>query len=70
MINAIKYYFDNQEKSVWFRQSTQEWVIEIDITVPNEFCLTSRYSHKYKLLAHLRYVFTCMKDVRRINNVL
>lgn len=70
MINAIHYYIKHQHRIIWFRDSTQEWVVEIDISVPNEFCLTSRYTHKYKLCAMLRFALSCRKDIIRIKNVL
>jgi hypothetical protein len=44
----------NIETSTWFRESTQEWVIEMVVRIPDQLFSTTRYTGKTQLEA-LKY---------------
>jgi hypothetical protein len=61
------YYVMRSCCSYWYRESTNEWVYEVHINIPNEYDCTSRYTHKYKHLCWanwLKYFWSCVSDLR------
>ena len=66
-MKALRLYFVMRSCSYWYRESTNEWVYEVHINIPNEYDCTSRYTHKYKHLCWanwLKYFWSCVSDLR------
>ncbi len=66
-MKALRLYFVIRSCRYWFRESTKEWVLEIETQVKNEYICTARYPHKYKLLCNiiwLRYFWSDVSDLR------
>lgn len=55
-IKALVLYFKSSKFRYWYRDSTNEWVLEVNITIPKELDSTIRYPAKNKLLCFLKWL--------------
>ena len=56
MIKAIILYFKLWEPKYWYRESTNEWVLEVAIEIHGKYHRTSRYTHKFKFMTNLVWI--------------
>lgn len=60
-------------RKIWFRKSTNDWVWEWTINIPEELHATYRYSGKYKIVCFVNYLIYCSsmyKDLINAKNKL
>lgn len=68
-IKALYLYFNIRKYHYWYRESTNEWVFEVDVQIVKKYNCTSRYSHKYKQMCWwnwLKYFWSVVNDLYNI----
>lgn len=71
-IAAFSLYFSNRKYKYWFRETTDEWVFEVTVEIPGEYCNTSRYVSRLKYTCHVVwfwYFIDVIRDLKRIIKV-
>jgi hypothetical protein len=67
-LKALRLYFASRKTRYWYRESTNEWVYEIDTIVTGYYLGNSRYPHRYKFLCWfvwLVYFNSVVEDLRK-----
>ena len=67
-LKALRLYFVMRSCHYWYRESTNEWVFEVDIRIPEEYNSTSRYPHKYKHLCWITWLLYFWDTVNDLRN--
>ncbi|NBO22110.1 hypothetical protein EBU94_02055 [bacterium] len=66
-VKALWLYFNVRNTNLWYRDSTNEWVYEVDVTIENEYNCVSRYSNKLKFVCYFqwfRFFWSVVSDLR------
>jgi hypothetical protein len=66
-LKALRLYFVMRETKYWHRNSTNEWVLEVNTQIVGEYNCTSRHPHKFKFMTNLvwlRYFWGTVNDLR------
>ena len=68
----IVYRKNTKKIGIWYRNSTNSWVVEYQTNILDVLCVTNRISSKYKWLLfikyHLYYKWKYIKDLYDIAN--
>ena len=67
-IKALRLYFVRSSCFYWYRESTNEWVFEVEIQIPTEYNCTSRFPHRYKNLCWVVWLINFWDTVGDLRN--
>lgn len=64
-LKAFIFYFKTRKTSFWFRESTTEWIYEVEVQTENYYS-NSRYSNKVKLFCYFIWLYLFLNTIKDI----